>query len=255
MSSVLRAGGFRSFLALLAFTLIATPEARASSRGCWDPTEIPEINKALTPVPEFHENAATINLIHDHIWAHRNEIDPRLVYHRIVGETGGDPKKVLSRGLGGAYGIFQFSQERQFGMKDTPEQALKKLYKANPNVSPRLIQVRYYLETYVQNSIRAADSPRGACGVFKKFKQYSNLEKAAYLGFGCEKTRLAHEASLCTKVATYREGSCKFSKTFIRNNTGPALCDRQIPKSLLPPGTGTGTGSPSRPAQPRRSAG
>lgn len=204
--------------ALTALSLILSVEARA----CFNPRTEPSIAAALTPNRAYHENAMTIEQIHRYIWTYRRQIDPRLVYHRLVGESGGDPFIVNRRS--GAYGLFQFLGS-PYRSPRTHRQLIEERYRQHPGVSPRLIQVEYYLSEYMQTAKRAADGGYG-CNPRKNFSEYTNLEKVSYLGWGsCTQAAMRQELALCTTVASYRDGSCEFSQEVIRGGDAEPLCD------------------------------
>lgn len=224
------------FFTLVASFGLALPQAiavQARSRaqvgtGCWDPEKDPMIQKFFQPNPKFHEDAKTMQLIHDTIWSHREDIDPRLVYHRMIGEAMGDPyvqspdKKY--------YGLFQFGGVLA-GTGKTQKSIIQSLYKQNPRVSPRLVQVRYYLETYLPRFKNDADAGRG-CKSGKTWASYTNLERAVYLNQGrCNSALLAHERAYCTSKSpnkNYTNFSCSFAKPVL-DGRASRLCERQNP--------------------------
>ena len=219
----------------------AKPKAQAS---CWDPEKEPAIAEIFLPKENYKkaEDQKTIQLIHDTIWAHREDIDPRLVYHRMVGESHGDPF-VLSPDKK-YYGLFQFGG-KPYGSNLTHKQIIEGLYRKNPGVSPRLIQVKYYLEQYLQSFIEAADNGTG-CNRDKKYHQYTNLEKSTYLNYGaCNRAAMNREIAKCSKPsdAPYAK-ACGFSYGVTRGYAS-RVCERQNP--------GTRPSRPTRPALPVRS--
>ena len=235
-------------LALVAVTLATFVSSQAFAKAqpqrrvvasCWDPTKEPAIAELFTPNAQYKEDARTIELIHDTIWSHREDIDPRLVYHRIVGESHGDPF-VLSPDKK-YYGLFQFGG-RPYGSKQTHKQIIEGLIRKNPRTSPRLIQIKYYLEQYLQNFITAADAGTG-CNRDKKYHQYTNIERSTYLNYGaCDRSALSKELAKCAKPKDPKKPSeapyakaCVFSFSVTRGR-GSRLCERQNPGTRQVPG-------------------
>lgn len=193
--------------------------ALVARADCFDPSKVPQINEVLAPRADYHETPQTIAQIHDLIWAHREELDPRLVYFRIIGESGGDAK---APGIGHAYGLFQFTDKAKRDVKRLLEKP------ENRHVSPRLIEVRYYLETYLQDYIEAADKGAG-CRPGVKWAQMSNEEKLATLGLGkCGQHELSKDRGFCAKGSSslYATDACPALAEYIFRRRGPPLCDR-----------------------------
>lgn len=219
--------GLFSSLALVAFSLVVTlfPSAKAyaADAGCWNPENEPAIAELFLSKTNYKkaEDKKTIELIHDTIWSHRETIDPRLVYHRMVGESMGDP--YASGGNGKYYGLFQYGGSHKA--------AVQALQRKNPGVSPRLLQVQYYYDKYVTAFVRDANNETG-CKPGKKWASYTNLERSVYLNQGrCNANLLAHEREYCTsksKNVNYRLRACKFSASVI-NGRAQRLCERQNP--------------------------
>jgi len=190
--------------------------------GCFAASTDPVIATRFTAQSEYHESNATIEAIELLIWNHRFEIDPRLVYYRMIGESNLNPFAVNKSS--GAYGLFQFLGKPR-GSKKTYREILEAEYAANPHASPRLIQVRYYLEHYLATAIEAADEGYG-CVPSKNFAEYSDIEKSAYLGWGsCGKLALQKELNLCKNVSSYRDGSCAFAGSLVRGEPSKPVCD------------------------------
>jgi hypothetical protein len=215
-----------SFVATVVAALLSG--ANGFAQSCFDPKLDPTISRVLTPDPKFAETPESLEMIHRLIWEHRRELDPRLVYHRMVGESLGDPFVMNKRS--GAYGLFQF--EPGNGV-DYPN-VFRRLYRRYPNLSPRYIQVRYYLEVYLQRFKTAANAGYG-CNRQKPYSHYSNLEKVTYLGFGsCSMVTFQKELSLCSKVVTYRNGACRFSHEAIFGRRPRPVCDYREGGGLSP---------------------
>lgn len=197
----------------------AVDAMQISKPGCFSPSTVPAIAGALAPSHKFNETPEDIMAMHRLIYAHRNDIDPRLVYYRLLGESRGNPYAVNPSS--GAYGMFQLLG-KPFGSRQTYRQILEDLYRKSPRSSPRMIQIEYYLNHYVANFKRAADQGYGC--IRKKFDEYSDLEKVSYLGWGgCKAANLANELNLCKRNASYRTGGCSFTTPLFSGHAIP-LC-------------------------------
>lgn len=195
--------------------------ASAWAQGCFHPQRNEQIREIFQPDQEYNETSETINQIHRLIWSHREQLDPRLVYYRIIGESGGDPFSVNPSS--GAYGLFQFLG-KPYGSNRTHRQIIESLYRQHPDKSPRLVQIEYYLKNYLKNFITAADSGYG-CNRNKTYSEYTHLERVAYLGWGsCSNATLQKELNLCTAVQSYRDGACEVAGELIRGARTAPLC-------------------------------
>ncbi len=192
-----------------------------SSHACFAPYKNPIVAALSSRLPESRE---TMYEIHKLIWAYKDQIDPRLVYHRMLGETeGNNPDKDADNGDGG-YGLFQFTG-RPYGSNYTYKQILQAEYAKNPGVSKSLIQVKYYLGNYVQAFKKAADGGYG-CNSRKSWRMYTPLEKTAYLGWGkCDVGTLDFELRLCSRLDTYRNRACPVSNALLTARNPQPLCD------------------------------
>ncbi len=207
-----------------AFAVAFSAAPSQAQEACYLAASDPVLVKALRPVAAYHETEEIIAAIHQEIWNHRKDLDPRLVYYRILGESHGNPNAVNRSS--GAYGLFQLLG-KPYGSSRTYRQILHGLQAAQPDVSPRLIQVRYYLNNYLSAFARAANAGYG-CN-HKKFRQMSNLERAAYLGWGgCKVSQLKKELSLCHHNASYMQmGACKVAGAALRGNAVP-ICSAAV---------------------------
>lgn len=189
--------------------------------ACFAPYSNQAVLANMSRLPESRE---TMYEIHKIIWAYKDQVDPRLVYHRMFGETNGDnPEKDADNGDGG-YGLFQFTG-KPYGSKYTYKQILQAEYAKNPGESKSLIQVKYYLANYVQAFKKAADGGYG-CNQRKSWRMYTNLEKAAYLAWGkCDASMMDHELRLCQRVWTYKHRACQISNDLIAARNPQPLCD------------------------------
>lgn len=214
----------QTILKTLIFSLSLTTIIQTANASCFNPRHDPVLQEVLRPQARYHETQNTIEIIHELIWSVHNEIDPRLIYHRLVGESGGRPHIVNPSS--GAYGLFQFLG-RPYRSAVTHRQIVEQLERENPNISPRLIQVRYYIEHYLRDAINAADQGYGGrgCPRNQNFSEYSNLQKVAYLGWGsCTQRALQQELALCENVASYRQ-ACTFSREVIADDGEEPLCN------------------------------
>jgi len=201
-------------------TKVGIDEPASESPRCFNPKTDPTIAKHLKAGTfksksgkNFTDTADSIEQIHDLIWAHRHEIDPRLVYYRILGETTfQDP---LITGMNSAYGIFQFQNKGD-------KAKVKRLIANNPHKSARLIEVDYYMNTYLKNFINMSNhlwySKGSKCKNYGKFSQMSNIVKLSYLGLGSctsgKKGAITREQNRCQSpkgenhVNYEKNGSC-----------------------------------------------
>lgn len=193
-----------------------------SPRACFSATQNTYIASTLSPKAEYNETSQTIEAIHKLIWRHRHQIDPRLVYYRLFGESQADPFQINPNS--GAYGLFQFLG-KPYGSSRTHRQIIESLMVANPDKSPRLVQVEYYMNVYLQNFITAADQGYG-CNKNKKFSAYTDMEKVTYLGWGaCGTSAQTKELALCQENQSYRLGPCSFASEIVQGNSSLPLCD------------------------------
>ncbi len=219
---------------LLGILFFAISFARADT--CFDPYKEPKITDFLNAA-KMGESQSTIDEIHRLIWEHRSELDPRLVYYRMMGESGGNPAAVHSSG---GYGMFQFTG-KPYNSRLTYRQILEAQYRENPQMSRRLIQVRYYLKEYLQRFSSSADLGWG-CKRNRMFSNYTHLEKAAYLGWGsCDIRTLEKEKRLCRINESYMPVACSFATPLLLNTGVIPLCA----VSAVPP-RNTRIGGPSR---------
>jgi hypothetical protein len=164
--------------------------SKAQAAHCFDPRKDPVIKLVLKPNPAYHETSRDIEHIHQLIWSYHEEIDPRLIYYRLVGESHGNPNAVNPSS--GAYGLYQFLGSPYKSTK-THRQIIEAMVAERPDESPRLIQTEYYVDSYLRNFIMAADANSG-CNRSKTFSQYTEAEKVAYLGWGsCSQSTLQKE--------------------------------------------------------------
>lgn len=205
-----------------AVAFVALSSVRGYTADCFDPRKDPIISKYLVPDAKYQETQESIAQIHQLIWERRDQIDPRLIYHRIMGESEANPFAVNSSS--GAYGLFQLLG-KPANSSYSYRAILEELERQSPHTSPRLIQVKYYLEQYLEPYSKAADKGWG-CDHQKTFPEYSNLQKVAYLGWGsCTQATLQREISLCVNVASYRSLACPFSEKVILNQNPLPLCN------------------------------
>lgn len=197
------------------------PSEPNAAHACFSPYKNPITVAMSSRLPESRE---TMYEIHKLIWAYKDQIDPRLVYHRMLGETGGDnPDKDADNGDGG-YGLFQFTG-KPYGSSYTYKQILQAEYAKNPGVSKSLIQVKYYLGNFVQAHKKAADGGYG-CNPRKSWRMYTHLEKTAYLGWGrCDAGTMDFELRLCSRLDTYRTRACPVSNDLVLARNPQPLCD------------------------------
>lgn len=208
---------------VLGFVLLITSFSSASmASGCFDPRDVPAIQQALAPNARYKETVQSVEQIHQLIWSYRHQIDPRLVYYRILGESGGNP--FAENPSSGAYGLVQFLG-RPYRSPRTHRQLIEAQYRARPNTSVRLIQIEYYLTQYLQLAARAADGGYG-CNRSKDFDEYTNMEKVTYLGWGsCNSNAVSSERGLCRNVHTYRTVACPLFAGVVEGRDRTPLCD------------------------------
>ncbi|AGH95646.1 hypothetical protein [Pseudobdellovibrio exovorus] len=207
-----------SFILINLSLIISAP---TWAQSCFHPQRNEQIREIFQPEPNYNETSETIHQIHRLIWSYRHQLDPRLVYYRIIGESGGDPFSINPSS--GAYGLFQFLG-KPYGSSRTHRQILESLYRQYPNKSPRLIQVEYYLKDYLKIFVTAADSGYG-CNRNKSYSEYSHLERVAYLGWGsCTEATLQKELNLCNTVDSYQNGACEIASALIRGARTAPLC-------------------------------
>ena len=207
-------------LAFVAEPVVAAEAASLRRNSCFSAAQDPVISRILAPQATFHETPATIAEMHQLIFDHRDVIDPRLIYHRIVGESMGQPEAVNKKD--GGYGLFQFTG-RPWHSRYTYRQILQQLYRRNPGVSHRLIQLKYYLDVYLPTAVSVVDAGYG-CNRAKTFNAYTNLEKVSYLGWGsCSTHAMWKERQLCSTLASYHY-ACQFSQATILGSNREPLC-------------------------------
>ncbi len=216
------------WIAILFITLL--PSISNATSACFEPSMDPVISKYLQPRATDHETLETIRQMEQMIYDSRELIDPRLVYHRIVGESRGIAE--IHNRRSGAYGMFQFLGH-PYGSHQSYESILRSLYAKSPGVSHRMIQLKYYLEVFVPKAAKAANQGNG-CDRHKSFANYSNLEKVAYLGWGsCDAATLKREVSLSRRASSYRE-ACTFSSAAIQGRAEPICYSASDERTAAP---------------------
>jgi hypothetical protein len=201
---------------------------KKSTATCFDPETDPSIQKYFYPnlisnelACDMHETKESMKRMHQMILKKSKELemDPRLVYIRMLGEAGGDPFLVqnikthtckkpsaLSAPKSG-FGMFQFTGGSYAAESIKDMQDNEKLA-ADVRLGTRETQVKYYLDVYVNKFKKAAKYTKCA----KEFKQFTNLEKLAYLGIGaCKETDRAR------KTVTLNNGYINSGATRIYN--------------------------------------
>lgn len=208
-------------LRTLVFIIALLSSSFALASSCFNPRNDPVIKRYLAPDPEFNETANTIEQMHQLIWSFRPLIDPRLVYYRMIGESGADPFAINPSSK--AYGMFQFLGSPYRDPK-SHRQHIEDMYRDRPNESPRLLQLEYYLKNYVMAYIAAANMGVG-CNRNKKFIEYTNLEKVSYLGWGsCTQSVMQNkELAHCQDSEDYN-GACAFTSDLLTESNPLPLC-------------------------------
>ncbi len=187
----------------------------------------PSIQQKIKASKAWGESDDTILQIHREIWKNRTIIDPRLVYRRILGETGGTADPHLRQKGGSGYGLFQYTGGSY--QKASHESRIKARY--NKGEPPRLVQVKYYYDSYIKEAKEAADKGYG-CNRKKKFADYTDLEKSSYLGIGGNKgCKNDTDLKLCDGNAGYRNSkACEAALPLLRGGTGAKPLCPSIPE-------------------------
>jgi len=136
----------------------------------------------------------------------QNNVDPRLIYHRMIGEALGDPD--IHNSSSGAYGIFQVLSS-YFG-QDSHEDRIKQMYEetnATTIDERRYVQVDYYTNVYIGEGI-ASLGPWVGCGLEtgqSRWESMSSFEQVTFLGWGsCNEQAKEHEQFILNGgVASY----------------------------------------------------
>lgn len=218
---------------LFIFVVVSAKAFAAAPGACFSPLTDPNISAILKPEARYNEDANSIRRLHELIWSHRDTIDPRLVYYRILGESRGQSE---AKSGSGAYGLFQFTDPNI-------KRRLRAKIAQNPKESPRYIQVKFYFDEYVRPALNSANAGAGCsinrkakAVITKKWNSYSNLEKTAYLGMNdCSPKGLATERRRCEISGQYKEIACPFAKNTIRALPDLPLCPTLEPTARTTP--------------------
>jgi hypothetical protein len=129
----------------------------------------------------------------------RLNTDPRIIFHRMVGEARGNPD--IKNKSSGAYGIFQFLGA--FYKKEKHTTRVKKMYPKNSTKYQRqFTQVKYYVESFLTEAIQAAGysdcrSTKKTRNGKKNWELMSTLHKITYLGWGsCKEWAITDEMGI-----------------------------------------------------------
>ncbi len=162
---------------------------------------------------DLREDKATIRQIHAKILEAytKYHYDPRLIYARMLGESNANPFQKQDGGGGGS-GLFQITGR--------PYQR-KKCGAARP---PRLCQVEYYVDVYMEDFVKKAES---GCRKGVKWERYSTIDQLSYVSLGaCPREKV--EYKICTENQSYTwSGACRLMSQVINwkniNNKGPRI--------------------------------
>ncbi len=188
-----------------------------NSAGCYDPTQE---NRIL----EIYGQAFVERIQPLLQEAYQeNRVDPRLIYHRMVGEGLGDPD--IRNPSSGAYGIFQYLGA--YSGRPPHETRLRTLYNqhsANSADDRRYVQVLYHVRHYVREGIEGLGG-WARCGSGSGQSLWNNmtaLQQATLLGWGnCSSASIrAEENILSGGVSSY---DTSIVKSLINDNQ--PLCE------------------------------
>ncbi len=205
---------------------IATEIEKEDKNGCFQmPTERSEnpiVKKAFSQLTtsDQHRFACILKRAYE-----RDQVDPRMVLFRFLGESGGNAKAVNPSSK--AYGAFQFLGG--FQHRKIHRSRVQTCEALHPTVNPALIQTAFYVDEYLREFREKA---KYGCKKGQPWTSYSNLEKLSYLGLGtCGESALEHTKRHCKDSALYRNASCEILGTmndlnFTSNRIEPQnLCD------------------------------
>ncbi len=150
-----------------------------NSAGCYDPTQE---NRILEIYGQAFVDRIQPLLQEAY---QENRVDPRLIYHRMVGEGLGNPE--IRNPSSGAYGIFQYLGA--YSGRPSHETRLRTLYNQHNATSVgdrRYVQVLYHVRHYVREGI-AGLGGWASCGPGSGQSVWNNmtaLQQATLLGWG-----------------------------------------------------------------------
>ncbi len=220
------------------------PEKNKTIQAFLKPNELqvllltPKKDEKVIPKTDnsLNENAETIKSIHEKIREafKRYDIDPRLIYGFMIGESLANPSDITVDGAGAdkreKAGLFSFRLTALKEVKEACEKAKQ----------PRLCQLNYYIDKYIPAQI---DIIGEAC-MKKTWNELSQGEKFVYLMFdSCRSPEMAKR--VCLSDRRYQNsGACGLiQEVFDWNNFDSKraprtpLCEEYVNQARTPPAT------------------
>lgn len=174
---------------------------------------------------KLNETEETINQIHSKIReaALKYDLDPRLVYGRMIGESLADPFVIEQENPHGHKAYGRGEQLGMFGFRGDEGKAVLK--KCGVSESPRLCQVEYYIEHRLKDAV---DNAKKNCEG-QAWPSLSAAQKYLYLDFGrCSKTQFANTE--CFQSRNFQNsGACKMITEAIDWNNADSIHAPKIP--------------------------